>query len=114
MRFAVFFAFLLVLFTALNVFVHRRASDLFALTRRGRRALAVVFFVGVLTIPAGRLLGAVLPEGLLMWVALVGLTLELAVLISAAFLFVIDVPRFFAKHTGRLIGKSRGQAPEPK
>src|SRR5687767_12237657 len=93
MRFAVFFSVLFVVLTGLCVYIHRRASTVFGLSRRGRLALGGVLAGGVVASTIGRLLGGLLSDAILRVISALGMTIVLSVIISAILLAVVDLPR---------------------
>lgn len=105
MRFAVFFSVLFVVLTGLCVYIHRRASTVLGLSRRGRIALGVVLGAGVAASTLGRLLGGLLPDAVLRVVTSVGMTILLAVIISAVLLAVVDLPRILVGVVARVLQK---------
>ena len=82
-RFATFFAVLLGVIAALGMYVYQRAAFMLGLSRAGRRVLAVALVAGVLTLPAGRLMRFVLPDGLLRVLSFCGWLLALSILMTA-------------------------------
>ena len=108
MRFAVFFSVLFVVLTGLCVYIHRRASTVLGLGRRGRLALGGLLAAGVVTSTIGRLLGGLVSDAVLRVVSAFGMTIVLAVIISAVLLAVVDLPRILV---GLIAGLLRKKAP---
>jgi len=103
MRFAVFFSVLFVVLTGLCVYIHRRASTVLGLSRRGRRGLGGLLALGVLSSTLGRLLGGLLSDAVLRVISAFGMTILLAVIISAVLLAVVDLPRILVSLVARLV-----------
>ncbi|HZF50556.1 MAG TPA: metallophosphoesterase [Polyangiaceae bacterium] len=103
LRFAVFFSVLLVVLTGLCVYIHRRASTVLGLSRRGRLVLGGLLAAGVVASTLGRLLGGLLSDAFLRVVAAFGMTVMLAVIISAVLLAVVDLPRILVSLVARRI-----------
>jgi predicted MPP superfamily phosphohydrolase len=105
MRFAVFFSVLFVVLTGLCVYIHRRASTVLGLGRRGRIALGGLLAAGVVTSTIGRLLGGLVSDAVLRVVSAFGMTIVLAVIISAVLLAVVDLPRILVGLIAALLRK---------
>jgi hypothetical protein len=103
MRFAVFFSVLFVVLTGLCVYIHRRASTVLGLSRRGRLILGGFLALGVLSSTVGRLLGGLLSDAFLRVISAFGMTILLAVIISAVLLAVVDLPRILVSLVARLV-----------
>ncbi|WP_437483349.1 metallophosphoesterase [Sorangium sp. So ce1014] len=110
MRFVVVSLILLVVLGALGLYVHRRASGLLGLSRRGRRVLACLLAAGVLAMISARLWRGVLPEGVLRGVVLVSSILSLGVLLSAALLAIVDLGHLIARLGRAALGRARAAA----
>ncbi len=91
LSFAVFFVVLLVVLWAANRSVLRWADRAFSLSKRVRRALAIVLYssLGVMTL--GRVLDRVAPNALVQALLVVAYAVQLAVLISAVLLLFVDL-----------------------
>ncbi|MCC6558407.1 MAG: metallophosphoesterase [Polyangiaceae bacterium] len=111
MRFATFFAGLLAVVALLGSYVHRRAAGLLDLSRRGRRALAALLIAGIIALPAGRLGRALLPDGLVRSLSMLGWMLALAIVITAVLLLAVDVIRALANLAARAFASTSGAAP---
>jgi hypothetical protein len=105
MRFAVFFLVVFVVLTGLCVYLHRRATTVFGLSRRGRRVLGGVLAAGVAASTVGRLLGGLLNDGVLRVVTALGMTVLLSVIISSVLLALVDLPRILVSLVARLVHK---------
>lgn len=103
MRFALFFTVLFTVLTGLCVYIHRRASTVLGLSRRGRLALGGLLAAGVVASTLGRLLSGLLPDSVLRVLSTFGMTILLAVIISAVLLVVVDLPRILVSVVARLI-----------
>jgi hypothetical protein len=103
LRFAVFFSVLFVVLTGLCVYIHRRASTVLGLSRRGRLVLGGLLAAGVVASTLGRLLGGLLSDAFLRVVAAFGMTVMLSVIISAVLLAVVDLPRILVSLIARRI-----------
>lgn len=103
MRFAVFFTVLFTVLVGLCVYIHRRASTVLGLSRRGRLLLSGLLGAGVVASTVGRLLGGLLPDVILRAFSTFGMTILLAVIISSVLLAVVDLPRILVGLIGRLI-----------
>ncbi|MFW5924576.1 MAG: hypothetical protein ACOCV4_00305, partial [Myxococcota bacterium] len=111
LRFALFFSTMAVLLAALNVYVHRRARQAFALGRRGRRALAALLATGALSMVLGRAFTHQLGPSAAEALAVFGATIQLAVVIAAALLFLVDFPRALHHLAQKLHRKQPRQHP---
>ncbi|WP_437674796.1 metallophosphoesterase [Sorangium sp. So ce131] len=96
MRFAAFFLVILVVLAALGLYVHRRASGLLGLDRRGRRILAGVLAAGAIAMIAARVGRGALPDGALRGLGITGSVVSLSIVISAVLLAVVDLGRLLA------------------
>lgn len=103
MRFALFFTVLFTVLTGLCVVIHRRASTVLGLSRRGRLGLGGLLAAGVVASTLGRLLGGLLPDSVLRVLSTFGMTILLAVIISAVLLAAVDLPRILVSVVARLI-----------
>jgi uncharacterized protein len=111
LRFTLFFLGLALAMAGLNVYVYRRARRAFALRRGGRRALIALLVAGALGLVVGRAFGAALGPALAAGLAVFGSTVQLAVIISAGFLLLVDLGRGLYGLAARLLQK-RTAGPE--
>lgn len=111
-RFVLFFGALSVALSFLNAYVHSRASRVLGLSKRGRRALAVALIASGLMLVGGRLLGRVAPSALAEWLAILGFTVQLAVLIAAPLMWPVELGRAVDRLLVWL-GRRRSGAVEP-
>lgn len=86
-----FFVLLLAALGAINLNVFRWARNAFGLQQRGQRALKVLLWGSVAGMVLGRVAGRFWPGAFASGVIAVGSTVQLAVIISCAFLLVADV-----------------------
>lgn len=100
--FALFFVVMLALLTAANVYVYRWANRAFPLPRPAQAALRWLLGLSVAGMAVGRTLDFVAPSAAARAVSFVALVTELAVLISVAFLLVVDLVRFVHGRIARL------------
>ncbi|MFW6052096.1 MAG: hypothetical protein ACODAU_13040, partial [Myxococcota bacterium] len=108
LRFALFFTALSVLLAGLNVYVYRRARRAFGLGPRGRRTLVAVLVAGAAAMLLGRALGAQLGQRASEALAVVGSTIELAVIISGGLLLLVDLARLPLRYLPHHL-RSRGR-----
>ncbi|WP_437505189.1 metallophosphoesterase [Sorangium sp. So ce1099] len=110
MRFLIISLIVLLVVGPMGVYVHRRASRLLGLGRRGRRALSFLLAAGILTMTLGRLGRGALPDGVLRAMGLGGSTISLAILISAVLLAVVDLGRLIARLGGAALARTTAAA----
>lgn len=110
MRFAAFFAVILVLLGGLSYYVHRRASREFNLSPRNRKILAAVFGAGILAMFVSRLVGTVAPDIVTRALGASGAVLMLSVLLSAVMLALIDLPHALVRLVAWLVDKARSRS----
>jgi len=109
--FAVFFVVVLALLTAANVHVYRWANRAFPIPARAQLALRWILGLSIVGMALGRALDLVAPSAAARAVSFVALVIELSVLISVAFLLVVDLVRFLHGRVARL--RHRTTAPTP-
>jgi uncharacterized protein len=107
LRFTLFFAAVALLLGGLNVYVFRRARQALRLGRRGRLGLIVLLVASALALGVGRALGADLGRSLAAGLAVFGSTVQLAVIISASFLLLVDLGRLLVRAVTRLVERFR-------
>ncbi|WP_437621763.1 metallophosphoesterase [Sorangium sp. So ce1151] len=110
MRFLIISLIVLLVVGPLGVYVHRRASRLLGLGRRGRRALSFLLAAGILTMTLGRLGRGALPDGVLRAMGLGGSTISLAILLSAVLLAVVDLGGLIARLGGAALARTTAAA----
>ncbi len=89
-RFFLFFLVISVLVGLLGLYVHRRATDVFGLERRGRWLLGLTFSVGIGLLFLRRMIGA---DALGRELVIVGSGFAMAVVLAAGLLFHVDLAR---------------------
>ena len=92
-RFALFFAVLVLGLGAMSWYLHRRTSQAYRLGRRGKWALALLLASGIVLTAVGRTAGGAVSEGTAEALAVIGSTILLALVISVAILLLVDVAR---------------------
>jgi uncharacterized protein len=104
--FFVFFTLTLAVIGALNYYAYRWAGRAFALSRRTRLAIGWLLGLSLGGMAIGRVLEAVVPSAATRLLVLVSSVTQLAVVISVALLFVVELVTFLAVSARRL-GKRR-------
>jgi uncharacterized protein len=107
MRFAPFFLMLLTVLALVNFYVHRRVSRAFSLTKRARRGLALALLGAGLAMALSRVLGRTWPGAPVAALGVVGSAVEVAVLMTAFLLGLVDLARAAVFAVERLAARLR-------
>jgi len=115
LRITLFVLAMLLLVGATSVYVHRRASKVLRLGRRGKVALGLVLGVGPLCMLLARMFEAALPVSVAFALGIVGGTVILGIWISTVLLWAVDLPFWLGGLATRLRKKEpeRAQEAEP-
>lgn len=107
-RFFLFFFVVSVLVGLLGLYVHRRATNVFGLERRGRWLLGLTFSVGIGLLFLSRVIGADLLGRELV---IVGSGFAMAIVLAAGLLFHVDLARGVWWASERVVRRLRPTAP---
>jgi predicted MPP superfamily phosphohydrolase len=108
MRFFVFFLVITVLVSVLGVYVHRRATHVFSLEKRGRWLLGSTFGLGLALFFLRRVIGSdVIGKELV----IVGAGFAMAIVLAAGLLFHVDLVRGLWWLGERVVARLRGTTP---
>jgi len=111
LRVVIFLSVLLALVGSASVYVHRRATRLFGLGPRARRALAAVLAAGMVALVASRVLERSVAAGVLLPVGVGGAVVTVAVMIAAVLLGMIELVSLPARWLSRRARRARRAAP---